>query len=370
MSDLPEPLTPSECDLTDFQYMELDVRRLRDSKFSATPNSDAFRAGILLWCAAWHQIPAASLPNDDVELASLAGYGRMPFSVKEWKKVRAEALHGFIECSDGRLYHRVIAEKALAAHNAKEKHAYGKCLDRIRKENVKRTKEKQSLLGIPTFEQWKSGQFHDGIPQETNQHSSGIPVESKTNSLGIPAETPLRGNREGEGEGYIKPKHLSDQPTVIAQPEPVDNLHERNDSENQQIQENQESLPPKRNVEIAVLLRKQGVKPFSFAHPQAVEWGSNPAVTDDILTAAVQQARDYKPQGDISPNYLKPIVEQLLAPPTETKKRDPPDDWHRSDAGTDRKARELGIHPRPTESYADLRSRIWEEIRKGGGKAA
>src|SRR6185437_14830762 len=119
MADLPAPLTPPDCDLSDFQYMELDVRRLRDSKFASTPSGDAFRAGVLLWCASWHQIPAGSLPDDDVELANLSGFGRMPVSVKEWKKLRAEALTGFIKCSDGRLYHPVIAEKAQSAFAAK-----------------------------------------------------------------------------------------------------------------------------------------------------------------------------------------------------------------------------------------------------------
>ena len=104
---LPAPLTLPACDLSDFAYMELDVRRLRDSKFAAAAEGEAFRAGILLWCAAWHQVPAASLPDDDVELANLAGYGRV---LKEWKKVRAAALHGFVKCADGRLYHPVVAE--------------------------------------------------------------------------------------------------------------------------------------------------------------------------------------------------------------------------------------------------------------------
>ena len=33
--------------------------------------SNAFRAGVLLWCAAWHQVPAGSLPDDDVEPQAL-----------------------------------------------------------------------------------------------------------------------------------------------------------------------------------------------------------------------------------------------------------------------------------------------------------
>lgn len=202
MPDLPEPLTPAGCDLTDFQYMELDVRRLRDSKFASTPSGNAFRAGLMLWCAAWHQVPAASLPDDDVELASLAGFGRMPFSVKEWRKLRTEALHGFVKCSDGRLYHAVIAEKAVSAYAAKERHAYGKFLDRMRKENKAREKEGKPQFGIPTLEQWKSGAYPHGIPPSPEQ----LPPEIAAASVGIPAETALRGNGEGtererNGEG-------------------------------------------------------------------------------------------------------------------------------------------------------------------------
>lgn len=204
MPDLPAPLTPPDCDLSDFQYMELDVRRLRDSKFAAGAKADGFRAGILLWCAAWHQIPAASLPDDDVELASLAGYGRV---IKEWKKVRTEALHGFVKCSDGRLYHTVIAEKALAAFASKEKYAYGKYCERMRKENVKREKEGKEAFGIPSQELWKSGAYPHGIAP----NSGRIPPENASNSYGITPENALRGNREGteqrgNGEGdLLKP---------------------------------------------------------------------------------------------------------------------------------------------------------------------
>lgn len=191
---LPDPLTPADCDLTDFAYMELDVRRLRDSKFAASSDGEAFRAAILLWCAAWHQIPAASLPDDDVELSNLAGFGRV---IKEWKKVRVEALNGFVKCNDGRLYHSVIAEKAVAAFAAKEVFAFKKFQDRLRKENAVRLKEKKSAFGIPTVEQWKSGAYPHGIPPTSEQ----IPLEIKATSGGIPSENALKGNREGEGEG-------------------------------------------------------------------------------------------------------------------------------------------------------------------------
>jgi hypothetical protein len=197
----PEPLTPADCDLRDFQYMELDVRRLRDSKFAATPNGDAFRAGILLWCAAWHQVPAGSLPDDDVELAQFAGFGRMPVGVREWKKLRKEAMAGFVECSDGRLYHTVVAEKALQAWDSRLHHHYDKWADRIRKENKKRKEEGLEIIPAPTFEQWISAGRPADLPPEFQKPSAGIPPPSAGPSAGNPAENALKGNGEGEGEG-------------------------------------------------------------------------------------------------------------------------------------------------------------------------
>jgi hypothetical protein len=185
--ELPDPLTPADCDLRDFQYMELDVRRLRDSEFAAGATGEAFRAGVLLWCAAWHQVPAASLPDNDTELANLAGYGRV---IKEWRKVREQALSGFVKCSDGRLYHSVIAEKAVHAFAAKVKHAYGKFCDRMRKENKAREKDGKPQFGIPTIEQWNSGAYPHGIPPE------GSP-EIAAPSGQIPPEIALKGNGEG-----------------------------------------------------------------------------------------------------------------------------------------------------------------------------
>lgn len=115
---MPEPLTPAGLDLRDFPYMPLDVVRLRDSDLAILSTGEGFRAAVMLWCAAWHQVPAASVPNDDRLLANLAGFGR---DVKGWKAVRDEALRGFVECDDGRLYHKVIAEKAIEAMEAKDK---------------------------------------------------------------------------------------------------------------------------------------------------------------------------------------------------------------------------------------------------------
>jgi hypothetical protein len=115
---LVEPLTPPDCDLRAYPTMPLDVRRLRDS-MTVESDAEAFRAAVLLWCASWHEVPAASLPSDDRELAKIAGFGRF---VAEWQKVKADALRGFVQCSDGRLYHRVVAQFALIAWESRKRY--------------------------------------------------------------------------------------------------------------------------------------------------------------------------------------------------------------------------------------------------------
>ncbi|WP_086660148.1 DUF1376 domain-containing protein [Acetobacter indonesiensis] len=106
---MPEPLTPADCDLRGLPYMPLDIVRLIDSDLFAISTGDEFKAAVALWCKSWLQVPAASLPDDDRVLSHLSGAG------PRWKRVRDVALKGWVKCSDGRLYHQVISEKACQA---------------------------------------------------------------------------------------------------------------------------------------------------------------------------------------------------------------------------------------------------------------
>ena len=106
------PLTPADCDLRDSKFMPMYVQALLNSGFNAMLDDTAWRAGVTLWLKAWHQVPAASLPDGDEDLCALAGLGR---DVKRWRKVRDKALRGWMACDDGRLYHPLIAEAALEA---------------------------------------------------------------------------------------------------------------------------------------------------------------------------------------------------------------------------------------------------------------
>jgi uncharacterized protein YdaU (DUF1376 family) len=112
----PDPPVPPECDCRGLPFMPLDVVRLRDSDLAALATGDEFKAAVLLWCAAWGQLPAGSLPDDERILARLAGV-----SLAEWRGLSDMAMRGWELCSDGRFYHPVIAEKAAEAWAARSR---------------------------------------------------------------------------------------------------------------------------------------------------------------------------------------------------------------------------------------------------------
>jgi Protein of unknown function (DUF1376) len=110
----PAPPIPFDVDLRDFRFMPLDVVQLHNSETWAIADGSTAKALINLWTRAWHQVPAGSLPDDEILLRTWAG-------VPDWESVRNVALRGFVKCSDGRLYHRVICEKALSAWNERKR---------------------------------------------------------------------------------------------------------------------------------------------------------------------------------------------------------------------------------------------------------
>lgn len=191
---LPDPLTPADCDLRDFQFMPLDVGRLRDSKLAShVPPTQCWFA-VILWCASWHQIPAASLPDDDIELARLAGFG---FVVKEWKKVRAGALYGWVKCSDGRLYHPVVAEKARDAWQAKHEQRWKSECARIKKHNQRHG----TGIPYPTLDEFLSPDYIDPTKGDKPHPSLGTKKVSPEFVPGTLDPRDREGRGKGQGEG-------------------------------------------------------------------------------------------------------------------------------------------------------------------------
>lgn len=105
--------------LSGHDWMPFYINRFLASRFVAHALAENRRADVcnamLLWCEAMKQDPAGTLPDDDVELARLAGFGP---DVAGWKAARAGALYGWepVEIEDAterdgrRLGHPVIAQ--------------------------------------------------------------------------------------------------------------------------------------------------------------------------------------------------------------------------------------------------------------------
>lgn len=115
-AELPSPLVPADVNLRGFNGFMLDVDRLLSSELVATGSPEECWAALMLWCRSWKQNPPASLPDDEKVLAAFSGAG------KRWPKVRAVAIRGFVKCSDGRLYHRVLAKEANDAWARRKKY--------------------------------------------------------------------------------------------------------------------------------------------------------------------------------------------------------------------------------------------------------
>lgn len=115
MTEMLDPMTPADCNLRGLPFMPLEVQRLLDSDLFILSTGDEFKAAVALWCKSWGQVPGGSLPDSDKLLEGLSG-------AKSWKRVREMALRGWIKCSDGRLYHPVVAENAIKAWEGREDH--------------------------------------------------------------------------------------------------------------------------------------------------------------------------------------------------------------------------------------------------------
>lgn len=203
---LPPPLVSPETDLRDFRFMPLDVVRFTQSDLVSTADAEAVVAAIRLWAASWHQVPAASLSDDDRTLAQLAGYGR---AVSAWLNVKQEALRGFIKCSDGRLYHPVVAEKAREAWLARLRQRHRTHCASIRKQNERQ----KTAIPSPTFEEW----LEHGRPSLVTRDDSApsqhlLPIVTRDNGqngvachANVARDEGSKGrDREGKGDSIEK----------------------------------------------------------------------------------------------------------------------------------------------------------------------
>ena len=196
--ELPPPLTPAECDLRDFPFLPIDIARLFGSEFHALAGDAEWRAGITLWLKSFHQVPAASIPDDDIALARLAELGR---DVKAWRRLRERALHGWVKCSDGRLYHPVVAEKVKEAWKGKQNQRSRTCKGRISAflTRLNKAEDDFDFAHIETL--------ITSALQELSQHLKPHEFESVEKSV-TDSVTEAKRKREGKGEGKGEGKKI------------------------------------------------------------------------------------------------------------------------------------------------------------------
>jgi hypothetical protein len=163
-TESPKPPIPAGVDLHDFSFVPVFRSQLFRSTFHARASDAEWRAGFTLWLKSWDQMPAGSLPDDDIELCRLAEFGR---DQRGWKKVKQMALHGWYKCDDGRLYHRVVAEGVMAAYMRR------------------RAASDKGKLGAS--KRWSV--IEGGLSN------------SPTNGAGMQQPLPIDSNRQGEGQG-------------------------------------------------------------------------------------------------------------------------------------------------------------------------
>lgn len=318
-----KPLTPLDCDLRNFPHMPLDVVRLRDSDLAALEGAEEFRAAVLLWCASWHQIPAASLPDDDRVLANLAGFGRV---VKEWNKVRDGALRGWIKCSDGRLYHPVIAEKALSALDSKYKQEWRTEIARIRKHNQR---HRDSQLSEPDFETWLS---------------------YRTNKQCL----------TGQGLNVSSQSHGKEHPTEQNRTEQITQLN--NSSEDNNLP----SVPTVQltlKAEICIALTELNLPPFNAMNPKFMKLVEAEGTTVEEFTATAIEIRQRDPS-KFNFDYLISVIagrrkdaEAMPSTPAAKPKEDL--SWRTDDNQIVAKANQMGIG-----TYGKNRIELLAEIDK------
>ena len=309
------PLTRNDCDLRDFPFMPLDVVRLRDSDIAALSSGEEFRAAVLLWCASWHQVPAASLPDDDVVLAQLSGFGRV---VKEWKKVRNGALRGWIKCADGRLYHPIIAEKANDAWVAKLTQRWKTECARIKKHNQRYGTD----MPFPSLDSFLS-------PPCPSGQTPNVPRDKDRLSPPCPSGNGIQENGIGIGTEINKNKEREDAPLPEQKPTASGAICSR-----------------------LKLLGIQGVNPH---HPKLLEL-LKAGITEDELVSAAEE-----------PSSKGKSLAWLLAK-AEGRRRDaavtnlPPKyekPWFITASGIEEKAAELGVAQLVGELFPLFRGRVY-----------
>lgn len=384
---VPAPLTHPDCDLRDFAFMPLDIVRLFGSRFHAISSDADWRAGVTLWLKSFHQVPAGSLPVDDVELCRLAELGR---DLRSWGEIKAGALYGWIRCDDGRLYHPIVAEKANEAWKRKlaqrarsqkgNEARWGKRSEHGRDHGH----ESEILESKAGGRKNHHGYDCDAESQEESLRDPPHPSNTDSNKNSILEfrdrsnneslkeslkESPKDPKGQGQGQGYK---------TGIAAAASLAGTPAREDDPAPPPLDD-DKTPEEKALAVAVWLRRKekarGKQPrgVQSSDPRIAMWVEAEATGLQLVEAYDLAVLDREASGDagpITPGFLDVFVAKVLHPPdaassvsTRRKaaaKAGDPLAWATTASGLTAKGADLGIVQGESEPFPYFKARVIE----------
>lgn len=339
--------------------MPIDVPRLLGSDLVHDESPEACWSAMLLWCVSWHEVPAGSLPDNDEWLAKRAGYWHKGKLDPTWHDVRNGALHGWIRCADGRLYHPVVAEKVNAAWFSKHRHAHQQLGERIRKRNKARAEKGLSPLEVPELEIWIDiGRplERELFPAEFPSSSGGAPKASGGNEekqpkvgRGIPPENTLNRNEQSGAERNVNTLGSNDGSGTASRAHEIDGKLTAAGISMSLIGWERE--------------RNKAARGITASNQQVIELAELAVSADELRRAYDSAVADRDATSDPTPvnaGFIRTFVEKNRRP--MVKRED--NGWKRTPAGIERKASELGIVCPPGRDHAWLAEKCESVLRQ------
>lgn len=208
MSTLPKPLLSVDVDLSDLNFMPLDIMKISRSESWAMADGWQAKAMMNLWMKAWHQVPAGSLPANLNLIRTWAGVPNaaeiipddaIEQCICDASENACVVLRGWTLCDDGRLYHEVLCEKADEAFEKTKKY---------RKAAKARWKKKK--LTTASHEQRIENASSDANASDHKMHDKekgreGKDINKKDSDRGSTSSAPARDQKgppqENDGVG-------------------------------------------------------------------------------------------------------------------------------------------------------------------------
>jgi len=365
MSNLPVPLTPADCDLRDFQFMPVDVHRLLTSETWILGTGDERAAAMTLWLASWHQVPAGSIPKDDRMLAHLSQSG------SKWKKLKTHTLRGWIEAADGRLYHPVVAEKALEAWVEKLAFSLSGSAGNAKRWGVSIETDSIRARALETI-----GMLRALAPQSKTLKKKAVAViesASHTDSGGDEKTSGGDTSRSSGGDSGVS------RPAIARDTLERDTLDKKTyDHTTTELPKLGQDAPLGGAVENIVTSDAEQIaaamKPFGIEVSPGnllMQKLAADGVTPETVTAACKDAKRSKPDEAFGPNYVISIITRWAREAAELKVAGAAKPAAHPPGPMAELRKPQGMEPKGTdESYEDYEARINAELAKRQGRAA